>query len=71
MPQDSWCRALNRRAMWPIAEWRRQGVVERLEVVEDCELGHVPGVEPAAGLLVEQLVLQGLEHALARALMLL
>lgn len=42
------------------------GVVERLEVVEDDELGLTAGREPAVRLLVEQLALQGGEHALGQ-----
>jgi hypothetical protein len=42
------------------------GVVERLGVVEDGELGLASGGEPAAGLLVEQLALQRCEHALGQ-----
>ncbi len=40
------------------------GVVERLEVVGDAELGLTAAGEPATGLLVEQLAFQGREDAL-------
>ena len=43
------------------------GVVEGLEVVEDRQLRLVVAGEPSAGLLLEQLALQGREHALGEA----